>query len=115
MTIKDLSYVKINSVNTLSFIINKANGFIEENNRNKYWTLFPTYESKDTLQKYKELWSKIRDLIKSITNNSDNHDEKYMKINFNSDDDLPLKKTLEFYNMAIIIESVFHEDNKYYP
>ena len=37
-----------------------------------------------------------------------------MKIKFNSDVDLPLKKTLEFYNMAIIIESVFHEGNKYY-
>ena len=35
---------------------------------------------------------KIRDLIRSITNNSENHDEKYMKIKFNSDDDLLLKK-----------------------
>ena len=38
-----------------------------------------------------------------------------MKIKFNSDDDLPLKKTLELYNMIIIVRSVFHEGNKYYP
>ena len=32
-------------------------------------------------------------------NNSDDYDEKYMKIKFNSDDHLPLKQTLEFYNI----------------
>ena len=32
------------------------------------------------------------DLINSITTNSDDYDEKYMKIKFNSDDDLPLKR-----------------------
>ena len=30
----------------------------------------------------------------SITKNSDDYDEKYMKINFNSDDELPLNKTI---------------------
>ena len=30
-----------------------------------------------------------------ITNNSDNYGKKHMKIISNSDDDLPLKKTLE--------------------
>ena len=34
---------------------------------------------------------------------------------FNSDDDLPLKKTLKLYNMVIVVRCVFHEDNKYYP
>ena len=41
-------------------------------------TLDPTDESKDTFKKYEELWSKIRDLVRSITNNSDKYDEKYM-------------------------------------
>ena len=38
-----------------------------------------------------------------------------MKIKLNSDDNLLLKKTLKLYNMAIIVRSVFHEGNKYYP
>ena len=29
---------------------------------------------------YEELWSKIKDLIRSITKTSDDYDEKYMKI-----------------------------------
>ena len=78
-------------------------------------TLVPTDERKDTVKIYEELWNKIRDLIRSVNNNSDNYDEKYMKIKFNSEDDLPLKKTIELYNMVIVVRSVFHEDNKYYP
>ena len=63
--------------------------------------LVPTDESKDTLKKYKEMWSKVRDLIRSITNNSEDYDEKYMKIKSNSDDDLRLKETLELHKMAM--------------
>ena len=40
--------------------------------------------------------SKIRYLIRSIANNSDNYDKKFMKIKFNSGDNLSLKKTLKF-------------------
>ena len=37
-----------------------------------------------------------------------------MKIKFNSDDDLPLNKQLKFFNLTIIVRTVF-EDGKYYP
>ena len=85
--VKDLSYPTISSVNPLYLIINKINGYIDKRNANKYLTLVPTDESKDTPKKYERLWNKIRDLIRSITNYSDNYDEKCMKIKFNSDDD----------------------------
>ena len=58
--IKDLKYMKINSANFLYFIINKVNGYFEEINKTKYLMLVPNNESK------KELWSKIRDLIRLI-------------------------------------------------
>ena len=38
-----------------------------------------------------------------------------MNIRFNSDDDLPLNKTLQFYDMITAVRAVFHEVNKYYP
>ena len=53
--------------------------------------------------------NKIRDLISSITKNSDDYDEKYMKIKFNSNARLPLKKLLEIYSMTIVVQAVFHE------
>ena len=40
---------------------------------------------------------KIKDLIRTICQAS-SYDEKYMKFKFGSDDDLPLKKTLELHN-----------------
>ena len=62
----------------------------------KYLTLVSTNESEEKIKKYEELWSKIRDLIRSITKNSDDYDEEYMKIKFNSNDELTLHKTIEF-------------------
>ena len=63
-TIKDLKYVKINSVHPLYLILNKVNGYFEQINGNKYLKLFPTNESKEKIKKYKELQVKIRDLIR---------------------------------------------------
>ena len=39
------------------------------------------------MTKYEELWNKIRNSIRSITNNSGNYDKKYMKIRFNGESD----------------------------
>ena len=78
-------------------------------------TLVPTNESKEKFKKYKELWIKIRDLIRSITENLDDYDEKYMKIKFNSDDELPLNKVIEIPGMTILIRAIFPENNKCYP
>ena len=38
-----------------------------------------------------------------------------MKIDFNSDDDLPPKQTIELRNMIIAVESFFHESITHYP
>ena len=71
MTIKDWKNVKINSVNPLYLIFNDVNGYFEEINGNKYLTLVPTNESKEKNKKCEELHIKIKDLIRSITINSD--------------------------------------------
>ena len=94
--IKDSKYVEINSVNPLYLIFIKVNGCFEEINGNKYLTLVPTNESKEKIKKYEELWIKIRDLIRSITKNSDDYQDKYMKIKFNSDDELDGSKRQKF-------------------
>ena len=70
--------MKIDSVNLLYLIFNKVNGYFEEINENKYLTLVASNESKEKIKIYEELWSNIRGLIRSITRNSDDYDEKYM-------------------------------------
>ena len=107
-----INSAKINSVNPLYLIINEINKYIEEGNGNKYLTLVSTDESKGTLKKYEKSSSKIRDQIGSITNKSHDYDEKYKKIKFNSDGDLPLNKMLKFHDMVIVVRSFLHESNK---
>ena len=70
---------------------------------------------KEKIKMYEELWSKIRDLIGSITKNSDDFDEKYMKNRFNSDDELTLNKMIEIPSMITVVWAVFYKNNKYYP
>ena len=48
-----------------------------------------TDETKYILKIYVELWTKIKDIIELKNNNFDNQDEKYLKIKFYFDDDLP--------------------------
>ena len=67
MTKKDSRYVKMNNVNPLYLIFIKVNGCFEEINGNKYLTLVPTNKSKAKLKKYDKLWTKIGDLIRSIS------------------------------------------------
>ena len=49
VTIKDLKYVKISSVNPLYLIFSKVNRYFREINVNKYLTLVPTNESKEKM------------------------------------------------------------------
>ena len=42
------------------------------------------------------------------------YEKDYMKIKFNSDDDLLLNKPLKLHNITIIIRSAFEEDGKLY-
>ena len=66
------------------------------------------------MKKYKKLWIKIRYLIRIITKSSDNYEEKYMKIKFNSNDELPLNKTIDIPIMTIIVRAIFLRNNKFY-
>ena len=73
-------------------------------------------ENKEVLKKYADVWDGIKSKIKAINGGKENeYGKDYMKIKFNSDDNLPLNRTLEFHVMTIIIRSVFEEDGKLYP
>ena len=85
------------SVNILYLIINKIIEYTGQSNQNKQLTLYFTDESKDVLKNYEKVWNKIRKMIRSVTNNSVNYDEKYVKIRFNAGGDLSLKKTLQLH------------------
>ena len=119
----------IHSVNPLYLLVNDASGYIEEKNGKKKekWKKMKkkkknlifddsVNENKGLLKKYVNVWDGIKNEIKTVNGGKENDYRKdYMKIRFNSDDDLPLKKLLKFHAMIIIIRSVFKEGGKLYP
>ena len=106
----------IYSVNPLYLLANHASGYIEEKNGNEYLIFDDSVnENKELLKKYADVWDGIKNEIKAINGGKENdYGKDYMKIKFNSDDDLPLNKPLKFHAMTMIIGSVFEEDRKFY-
>ena len=118
ITIKKIDNCEnIYSVNTLYLLVNHASEYMKEKNGNKYLIFDDSVnENKGLLKKYADVWDGIKNEIKAINGGKENdYGKDYMKIKFNSDDDLPLNKPLKFHAMTIIIRSVFEEDDKLYP
>ena len=118
ITIKKIGDCKnINSVNPLYLIINQGSAYIEEKNGNKHLIFDDSVnENIELLKKYTYVWDEIKNEIETINGGKENdYGEDYMKIKFNSDDDLSLRKPLKFHAMTIIIRSVFEEGGKLYP
>ena len=102
-------------------MIGKANGYIKEKNGSKYLTFDSADKNKQVLKKYNELWDGIKSEIEAINGgetsarSSAEYDKDFMKIKFDTDDNLLLNKTLKLHNMTIVIRSVFEEYGKFYP
>ena len=76
--------------------INHASGYIEEKGVNKYLIFDSADENKELLKKYNDAFNGINDKIKEVSSTKCDYEKDYMKIKFNSDDDLPLNKPLIF-------------------
>ena len=116
IAIKEINdYESIYSLNPLFLRIGHTSGYIVEKNGNKYLIFDSVDENKQVLKKYADVWDEIKNKIKAINGDRENdHGKDYMKIKFNSDNDLRLSKQLKFRLMTIIIRCVFSEDGKIY-
>ena len=104
-----------NSVNPLYLMINRVDGFIEKKNGVKYLNISDTVKNSKILKKYNQVFDGIKYDIKKMNNNDSKYDKDYIKIKFNSDDDISLDKELYFSAITVIIRCVFAKDGKYYP
>ena len=96
----------VNSVNPLYLMINRIKGHFEEVDGDKY--LIVSSENGDITQKYLEVFDGIKEIIKKINDYGQpiKYDDNYMKIKFNTDDNIPLNKIIYFPTITIIIRSV---------
>ena len=90
--------------------IDHAGGYIEEKNGNKYLIFDSADENKEVMKKYNDVWNGIKNKIKEVSSDECDYEKDYMKVKFNSDDNLPLNKPFKFHIMTIIIRCVFSED-----
>ena len=90
--------------------------FIEEKNGDKYLNISDTQRNSEVLQKYSKVWNGLKDCVDKINDSKlGEYDKNFMKIKFNSEDDIPLNKELHFPTITTIIRGVFEKDGKYYP
>ena len=95
--------------------ITNSIGYIEGKGVNKYLVFDSIDQNKELLKKYNDFFNGIRNKTKEINSNECDYEKDYMKTKFNSDEDLPLNKSLKFRLMTITIRYVFEEDGKLYP
>ena len=84
-------------------------------NGNKYLVFDSTGKNKEVLSKYTELWDGIKNVIGKIYDKPDQYAKDFIKIKFESSDDLPLNKPLKFHSLTVILKCIFKEEDKYYP
>ena len=96
----------INSVNPLYLMISRITSHFEEKDGDKFLIISP--KNGDTIQKYQEVFDRLKEIIKKINDYSQpiKYDDNYMKIKFNTDDNIPLNKIIYLLAIAITIRSV---------
>ena len=75
-----------------------------------------TDKNNEVLKKYTELWDEIKNQIETINGGKPfEYKKDFMKIRFESDDDLTLDKILSIPGMITVVGFVLQKGNKYYP
>ena len=105
----------VNRINPLHLMIKRIKGHFEEVDGDQY--LIISSENGDIMQKYQEVFDVIKETIKKINDYSHpiKYDDNYMKIKFNTDDNIQLSQIIYFPIITVIIRSVTQKDGKCYP
>ena len=110
----DIKYIKnLNGSNSLYLVFNNLDAYIEKTGENRYLIFASTDKNEMVFRDYTEIWDEIKEQVELITGNKVNSKD-FIKIKFESDDNLPLSKIINI-PVCVIINSAFAEDNKYYP
>ena len=106
------------SNNTLYLIFNDVDIHFSCVDEEKYLIFALTDKNKGVLKNYRKLWDKVKEEKRTIKGGikTFEFEKDVMKINFESDDKLPLNKVINVPMCIIIAKSVFKDkDDNYYP
>ena len=71
---------------------------------NKYLIFDSTDENNGDTKKYNDVWNGIKNKIEEVSSGECDYEKEYMKIKFNSDDNMPLNKPLKFHSMTVTVD-----------
>ena len=98
----------------MHLLIGKVDGFIEEKNGSKYLVFDSSDKNKKVFKKYTELWDGIKNEIDTMNGGiKAEYGKDFMKIKFNTDDDLPFYKPLKIHMLTTVVRSVFEEGGNF--
>ena len=105
---------EINSVNPLYLRIKDMKGQFKKGKGDNVWYLI-IFGDADVLRKFANIQKSIRAKIEENTGGIVQYDKDYMKIKFESNDNLPIDNIVNMHQVTIIIRSVFAQNGKFYP
>ena len=113
----DIKYIKdLSSLNSLYFVFNDLDAYIEESGENKYLIFASTEKNKIMFGLYKELWDEFKEEIELITGDKvTKYGKDFMNVRFKTNDDLPLNKIINIPVCVVILSGIFKEDSEYHP
>ena len=105
---------EINSVNPLYLNTKDTKGQFVKGKSDNVWYLI-IFGDADVLRKFANIWKSIRAKIEENTGDIVQYDKDYMRIKFESNDNLPTDNIVNMHQVTIIIRSVFAQNGKFYP
>ena len=97
-------------------LFDDVNGYIEEDDGTEYLAFACTDKNKEALKNYTKLCKETKRQIEVINDDEPiEYRKDFMKIRFESDNDLPLDKTFNIVDMIIVTASVLEKNGKFYP
>ena len=103
-----------NSVNPLYLRITDMKGQFKKSKDDNVWYLI-IFGNEIVLRIFANIWKSIRTKIEENTDDIVQYDKDYMRVKFESNDNLLTDKTINIHIATVAIRSVFAQNGKYYP
>ena len=73
-----------------------------------------TDENKEILKKYNQLWEGNKNNVEVINDDQCKCGKDFTKVKFDTDDNLPLNRSLSLRKLTIAFRAVFEDEGKFY-
>ena len=105
---------EISNINPLYLRITDMKGQFKKGKNDNVWYLI-IFGDENVLRIFANIWKSIRAKIEESTSVIVQYDKDYMRIKFESNNNLPTDNIVKIHLAIIIIRSVFAQNGKFYP